>query len=847
MTDPSQLTDEQLLAIIGGQPQQPSASRQAQPRPQSGVSRGERNANQGNIKDGPFARRQPGYAGSDGTFARFETPEAGNAAQVALLANNYIGAGFDTPAAIVNRYAPPGPENSPESVASYTNYIASSLGIGPNDRVSPQQAEALAQAMREFETGNTRPVSAQGQPAAPDLTQMPDAELLAMIQTEGAQNAARMKFDRRSEVPDLGEWSPWLAREPRYLPPPVEQVDENGNPVIVVDRGNEIIDLGNGQFEIFDEATNAAYPATADEVDMLRRRRAGQNQKRREEQERRDDPTYQAAYSEQRAKSENVPAWLANLTTGASVGGIQEIIAGLGALNPGEGVSRDIGSQAARDAWRDRQATLLQEDPTGTIGLQLAGGLITPGVKGSGDWIAGATGAARTGRAAVVGGAYGGAASLLGGEGDLGERLAQAPLDIGVSAATSGILDRALVGATARQAQAAGQPSASAARRLSRQGVDLLPGQMASEIPAVGPTVKYAEDILGRFNPMMPATRRRQNEQVIRAAGQEALDNVGVTLPRDARTGYQVGQNVMRVLGDKYDQVLPRIRAQADIDVYDDFADLTRRGAQTLDSDHAGRLQRILDENVMNEFSSGGELSGEAFKRIETTLRQQSERVSRRGSTLQDSDLADFLDESRDIVRNMIARQYPEEAQTIRDINRGYATAARIRRAVSGSAAFAREGTPTPGELTQTVQQLSSDAQIMNQTGLLQGLASDARTVLPPGIADTGSGQTAVIGGALGVLGTGGAAAVNPALAAGIASGAIAYSPWGIQALNAIYRATDPAVANQLMEQLYRAASRDPALHPYYQAALEAAQSESGRQSQSPAPAASQPPLPIGP
>jgi len=118
-----------------------------------GNSRGERNGNPGNIKDGPWAQAQPGYIGSDGTFAKF-APGAGAAAQERLLAQNYVAKGFDTPAKIINRYAPAG-ENSGASISNYIGYVSRKLGIGANDQVSPAQVPALAQAMREFETGNT--------------------------------------------------------------------------------------------------------------------------------------------------------------------------------------------------------------------------------------------------------------------------------------------------------------------------------------------------------------------------------------------------------------------------------------------------------------------------------------------------------------------------------------------------------------------------------------------------------------------------------------------------------------------------------------------------------------------
>ena len=110
--------------------------------------------NPGAIKDGAFARSQPGYAGASGGFATFNTPEAGIAAQENLLRSAYIGKGFNTIDKIVNRYAPQGPENSSASVSNYKKYIAQRTGIDINAPISAGQVPAIAAAMREFETGN---------------------------------------------------------------------------------------------------------------------------------------------------------------------------------------------------------------------------------------------------------------------------------------------------------------------------------------------------------------------------------------------------------------------------------------------------------------------------------------------------------------------------------------------------------------------------------------------------------------------------------------------------------------------------------------------------------------------
>lgn len=122
--------------------------------------------NPGALKDGPFARSQPGYAGASGGFATFKTPEEGIRAQENLLRSAYVGKGFNTIDKIVNRYAPPGPENSAASVSNYKKYIAQRTGLDINTPITAAQVPAVAAAMREFETGNK---PGRGSAGAPDI------------------------------------------------------------------------------------------------------------------------------------------------------------------------------------------------------------------------------------------------------------------------------------------------------------------------------------------------------------------------------------------------------------------------------------------------------------------------------------------------------------------------------------------------------------------------------------------------------------------------------------------------------------------------------------------------------
>lgn len=115
--------------------------------------RGIRNNNPGNIEDGNFARSIPGYAGSDGRFARFDSPEGGFQAQSRLLdtyANKY---GLNTVAGIVGRWAP---ANDGNNVSAYAGSVARQMGVDPNqplDISNPQVKASLIGAMIQHENG----------------------------------------------------------------------------------------------------------------------------------------------------------------------------------------------------------------------------------------------------------------------------------------------------------------------------------------------------------------------------------------------------------------------------------------------------------------------------------------------------------------------------------------------------------------------------------------------------------------------------------------------------------------------------------------------------------------------
>lgn len=126
-----------------------------------GAPRGVRTNNPGNIKDGAWAKGQPGYAGGDGVNAVFATPEAGLAAMGKLL-DSYAAEGRTSIRAIVSKWAPAGADGN--DTGGYIAFVVKQLGLDPDAPVPPERRGDLVAAMAHFENG--KPVVGTGAPPA---------------------------------------------------------------------------------------------------------------------------------------------------------------------------------------------------------------------------------------------------------------------------------------------------------------------------------------------------------------------------------------------------------------------------------------------------------------------------------------------------------------------------------------------------------------------------------------------------------------------------------------------------------------------------------------------------------
>jgi hypothetical protein len=115
-------------------------------------ARGMRNNNPGNLVANSWTASLPGYKGSDGKFAIFDTPQHGAAALDQNL-TSYGSKGINTPLGIASTWAPGSDNNNP---SFYGARIAAALGVGPNDKIDmtdPGVRNKIAQVIGSVENG----------------------------------------------------------------------------------------------------------------------------------------------------------------------------------------------------------------------------------------------------------------------------------------------------------------------------------------------------------------------------------------------------------------------------------------------------------------------------------------------------------------------------------------------------------------------------------------------------------------------------------------------------------------------------------------------------------------------
>lgn len=470
----------------------------------------------------------------------------------------------------------------------------------------------------------------------------------------------------------------------------------------------------------------------------------------------------------------------------------------------------DLARGSAQDFARAR--------PLQNFALQLAGGAVAPGMLPSGGYIAGgATGGARAGRAAAVGAGVGGATGFGNAEGPLVDRLAPTVEGAGIGALTGAVGQRVVD----RFARGAAGADMTAARQLSREGVQLTPGQMLQETPLIGGFLRGTEDRLAGMpllGDAIQGARARGLETANIAAAQRGLTPIGETIPSKVAPGYEAVEYVQDRLGQAYGDILSRVSPTVDAPLQANIAQILADAPASMGEDRARQLAEILSSRVMrNVDPATGAISGQEFKRIETVLGQQQRELARALDGDQRA-LGQALGDIRSEFRDALARQYPAEAPRLQQINTGYANLVRVEDAAGSAGAISREGVFTPAQLANAVRRnTGSRSQRGAGTGLMRDLATNMGEVLPSTVPDSGTAGRGLLAALLG-----GGVVLKPEVAIPVVIGASApYTKIGQALINAIYRSTDPEQARPALAEMAQLAQRNPEFQEVYQQAVQ--------------------------
>ena len=473
--------------------------------------------------------------------------------------------------------------------------------------------------------------------------------------------------------------------------------------------------------------------------------------------------------------------------------------------------------EAYSDVARGNTQDFARTRPLQNFALQLAGGAVAPGMVPAGGYIAGgATGGARAGRAAAVGAGVGGATGFGNAEGPLVDRLAPTIEGAGIGALT-GAVGQGFVDRFARGAAGADM---TAARQLSREGVQLTPGQMLQNTPLIGGIIRGTEDRMAGMplvGDVIQGARTRGLETANMAAVNRALGPIGESVPPKIAPGYDAVEYAQGRLGQAYADVLSRVNVTVDDQLRTRIAEVLSDAPASMGEDRARQLAEILSSRVMRNVDESGAIAGDEFKRIETVLGQQQRELTRSVDGDQRA-LGQALNEIRAEFRDALARQNPIEAPRLQQINTGYANLVRVEDATGAAGSMAREGVFTPAQLAAAVRRnTGSRSQRGAGTGLMRDLATNMGEVLPSTVPDTGTAGRGLLGALLG-----GAVALKPEIAIPVVIGASApYTKIGQALINAIYRSTDPEQARPALAEMAQLAQRNPEFQQYYVQAAE--------------------------
>jgi hypothetical protein len=289
-----------------------------------------------------------------------------------------------------------------------------------------------------------------------------------------------------------------------------------------------------------------------------------------------------------------------------------------------------------------------------------------------------------------------------------------------------------------------------AVKKLIGEGVNLTPGQM------IGGVAQRLEDKLTSvplLGDIINYSKTKGIEEFNKAAYRRALEPIGGKVPES--TGRAGMESVKTQLTNAYDDLLPKLTYKPDNQFLTNLTNI-KNNIEGIDPDNAKKVADTVFDVVSKRLNKNGEIKGEAFKVVEEKLGGLA-KTYRASKDADQNMMGDAYATALGELRQNLARNNPEYAKELKNINTGWANFSRLRSA--GSMANTQERF-TPSQLAAAVKAADQSAgKGATATGksLMQDLSDAGAQVLPSTIPDTGTaGRQAVNTALAALLGGGG-------------------------------------------------------------------------------------------
>jgi hypothetical protein len=250
--------------------------------------------------------------------------------------------------------------------------------------------------------------------------------------------------------------------------------------------------------------------------------------------------------------------------------------------------------------------------------------------------------------------------------------------------------------------------------------------EAAKSIPITGSVIRKGEErAMDSFNV---------------ATVNKALEPIGANIT--GKTGRDAIQEGQKALSAAYDRTLDKIKqVGTDKEFAADIANI-RTMTDELPPGLSAQFDAILKNRVAQRFGPNGTMDGQTMKQTESELTNLAANLKSSSDAAQ-RQLGDAVTEVRGALRDAVARQNPEAAAELKNINKAYSQFADVelaasRRALSGSRF-------TPGDLLQAIKRSDRSPRdrrfAAGEGGPLQKWAEDAHQLIGSKMPDSGTAE----------------------------------------------------------------------------------------------------------